>query len=147
MQQLRGQKLLEGGDEKDVVVMRTVQQVRKVKLPVRTKNRTVLKEFVVIDHHHIHHHHHFHHYEKSTKNDKNAIEDKAVSQIEGGPPHPAGLHPDEQMPSPPAYDGAGVRSALVPPSSRPRAAPSRRKKLPKVGAVPGAPGVARRQRT
>jgi len=98
-------------EDENFVVVQTVQQVRRVKLPVRQKNKIVMKEFVVIDHHHIHHHHHFHRGERGRPSpDFRPLELKA--QSEAGPMPPSSLPPGVgKEPLPPAKPRGGKSSA------------------------------------
>jgi len=85
----------------DFTVVQTVQQVRRVKLPVKHKGKLIMREFVVVDHHHIHHHHHFHHDSQAPtehKEQMRALEQKAQASVD--PPPPTSL-PLGQGPSPP----------------------------------------------
>lgn len=99
------------GEDENFTVVQTVQQVRRVKLPVRQKNKVVMKEFVVIDHHHIHHHHHFHRGERGRPaQDFRPLELKA--QSESGPMPPSSLPPGVgKEPLPPAKPRGGKNSA------------------------------------
>jgi len=99
------------GEDENFTVVQTVQQVRRVKLPVRQKNKVVMKEFVVIDHHHIHHHHHFHRGDRGRPaQDFRPLELKA--QSESGPMPPSSLPPGVgKEPLPPAKPRGGKNSA------------------------------------
>merc|ERR550514_1969339 len=86
----------------DFTVVQTVQQVRRVKLPVKHKGKLVMREFVVVDHHHIHHHHHFHHDAQAQQDHKEqmrSLEYKARASVD--PPAPPTSLPVGQGPNPP----------------------------------------------
>jgi hypothetical protein len=86
----------------DFTVVQTVQQVRRVKLPVKHKGKLVMREFVVVDHHHIHHHHHFHHDSQAQNDHKEqmrALEYKAQASVD--PPPPTSLPVGQGGPTPP----------------------------------------------
>merc|ERR1719473_1306248 len=97
----------------DFTVVQTVQQVRRVKLPVKHKGKLVMREFVVVDHHHIHHHHHFHHDAQAQQDHKEqmrSLEYKAQASVD--PPPPTSLPVGQGgKPQPPKEAYSSVKGA------------------------------------